>query len=244
MKGTDFIIFALGIVSLIILSCIGPVIAFDPLPEIVEIPYSGYHEVELTAPKANKTILIVKARIDSINMNGEDDIMRVRVNGNIVTKTQLINKGPYWTYGDARRLAYYNSEHKSWNLFHSPDFKSNNYEESGYRVIDGDAYIYEFDVTKMVKKEEDFKVIIWHSANEWIDDYSAEEASEIKKTVIVVESVSCIGQMATPTPTIIPTILPEDKEDATKSEDRGLPGFEFMYAVAGMLAVWAILKKG
>ena len=243
MRGSEFKLIAFGIVSLFILSCMGPVLALVPLPEIVEISYSGYHEVELTAPDANKTILIVKARIDSINLNGEEDLMRVMVDGNIITKTQLINKGPYWTYSDSRRLPYYNPEHKSWNLFYSPDFKSNNEEYSGYKVVDGDAYIYKFDVTEMVEREEDFKVIIWHSANEWIDYYSAEEASEIKKTVIVVESVSCIGQMATPTPTIIPTILPEDREDARKSEDKGLPGFEFFYAVVGLLAVGYLFNR-
>ncbi|MDY6865401.1 MAG: hypothetical protein SVY15_05445 [Halobacteriota archaeon] len=244
MGGRDSILFTLGILSLIILGCIGPVIAFEPLPEIVEIPYSGYHEVELTAPKANKTILIVKARIDSVNMKGEDDLMRVMVNGNIVTKTQLINKGPYWSYGDGRRLLYYNPDHMSWNLFYSPDFKSNNEGGSGYRVIGEDAYTYEFDVSKMVEEEEDFKVIIWHSANEWIDDYSPEESSDIKKTRIVVESIDCKGVMATPTPTIIPTILPEDEEDIKKSEEKGLPGFELIYSVAGLLALFVILKKG
>lgn len=243
MRGTDCFVFTFCIVTMIFLGFVGPVLALEPFSEAVEISYSGYHEVDLSAPKANKTILIVKARIDSVNLDGEDDLMRVMVNGETVTKTQLINKGPYWSYGDGRRLLYYNSDHMSWNLFYSPDFKSNNEESSGYRVIGRDAYTYEFDVTEMVTKGEDFKVIIWHAATEWIDDYSPEEASDIKKTRIIVESIDCKGVMTTPTPTIVPTILPEDMEDAEKPDDKGLPGFELIYSLAGLLALFVILKR-
>lgn len=224
----------------------GVALELDNPSDYIMIHYTGSHVAELTSPKSELVFLVVKARIDSIKLEGAEDLMRINVNGMPITKPQLENKGPNWQYADGSIFSYYSLKHDSWNLFYSPDFKSNNLDEaeySGYSVLQGEAYRYKFDVTEMVIKGDVNKITIKHAADEWIDEYSKEEVRRIKSTVIVVESVEFEGgAREAPTPSVTPTFV-FNASNTSQSSEEGTPGFEAVFAIVGLLTVAYIFRK-
>ena len=188
-------IIALGIALVLLASGMGIV---STASSDVYIPYDDSYEVRLQAPNTEKVYLVVIARIDWHRLAGAADIMQIKVNGNTITGTQLINKGPTWTYADGRTFPYYNIHNtSSWAIFYSPDFTSNNIAQSGYRVIEGNAYTYKFNVTGMVNRGQMNTVTIRHSGPEYISsipDITTKTINEIKSTKIVVKSVYFVGE--------------------------------------------------
>lgn len=101
-------------------------------------------------------LLSLEARIGWHKLAGSAAIMELEVNGVPVADEMLINKPDTFTYADGREFAYYGKEpgaHSCWTLFYSPDFESSNKPGSGYQVLDGQAYVYVFDITQLVQPE-------------------------------------------------------------------------------------------
>jgi len=109
---------------------------------------------------ADKTILLsFEAHVDWHKLGGDARIFGININEKPVTGEFLINKPLNFTYADGRSSSYYalidNSISEGpWSLFYSPDYISNNLPGSNYQVVEGQAYLFIFDITELVLRNE------------------------------------------------------------------------------------------
>lgn len=120
-------------------------------------------------------LLFMEARTDWESLAGNHYGMELVVNGRTVTGEYVINKPEQFTFADGRAYPYYRkqgtfSPAAYWSLFYSPDFESNNVRGSQYQVLDGQAYLYVFDITPLVKRGER-NTVVMRNRGEEVQDY-------------------------------------------------------------------------
>jgi hypothetical protein len=122
-----------------------------------DVLYTGEQRLlSFQASNAHDLVLLsLEARIDWHQLAGSAGIMELLVNGAPVTSEFLINKPITFTYADGRSFSYYRKlesdpDTSYWLLSYSPDYESNNVPGSGYQVLEGQAYLYIFDITELV----------------------------------------------------------------------------------------------
>ena len=168
------------------------------------IPYGTSYEINLDSPDYEKVYLTFLARIQWSKLSGGMDPLKITVNDQLVTASQLVNKDLHFTIQDGRSFTYYNPDYSCWRLFYSPDFFSNNVANNPYRVMQGDACEYTFDITGMVNRDETNSIVLQHAANEWIYNCdNARDANTIKSTTLIVKDLELQGignPIATPAP--------------------------------------------
>lgn len=111
---------------------------------------------EFEAPMESLILLSLEAHIDWEKLAGGAYIMELVINSAPITGDLLINKPINFTIADGRTNIYYkkaepNARFLSWAVFYSPDYEANNVPGSGYQVLDGQACLYVFDITSLVK---------------------------------------------------------------------------------------------
>ncbi len=146
----------------------------------------GYGEViveDIYVPNYDRVYLSLDARIDYPKLAGAAEMLQVKVNGVPVTKTQLVNKGPIFTFPDGKKYAYYTDETGTWKLFYSPSFTS-----SGIR--EGDAYKYVFDITSLVYKENTNEIIIANAGPVIINKIPPKNVNLVKSLTLVTRSIA------------------------------------------------------
>ncbi len=113
---------------------------------------------------ANGTILLsLEARIDWEKLAGSAFIMELTVNDVPITGERLINKPFKVTFADGQKGVYYGkSPTPYWMLFYSPSYEANSEIGSGYRVLEGQACLYIFDLTSLVKPGQVNKITLYH----------------------------------------------------------------------------------
>jgi hypothetical protein len=114
-------------------------------------------------PSEGTILLSLEARIAWDKLAGSAHILELTVNGTPVTSEMLINKPITCTYADGRSYDYYKpiklGSPSYWMLFYSPDYESNNVRGSKYQVLEGQAYLYMFDITKLVRQGQVNRII-------------------------------------------------------------------------------------
>lgn len=121
--------------------------------------YSNFEQQFLLLNKnSDKYILSFYGRINDYKLSGASSILKIAVNGNVISETCLINKaqvrkynikeGKYkYTYINGIMENWYDEQKESWALFYASNMWENNVSGSVYGVIGGEATNYEFDIT-------------------------------------------------------------------------------------------------
>lgn len=114
--------------------------------------------------------LFLKARINFKYDAGSASLMRVKVNNELLIGADLVNKPPMQIIADSRAFKWFDDYKKSWRVVFSPNF-NDNYFHSKYKVVNGDPYIFIFDLSRIgLTGENKYKVVVEHIGNLHGDD--------------------------------------------------------------------------
>lgn len=107
-----------------------------------------FADLKVKAPQ----VFILEARLEYPQPAGAAYILDITVNKSPVGR--LLNKAAEFRYSDGRSFAYA-IEDQLWNVFYSPDFRSNNESGGNYQVVTdpGQAYRYEWGLPTAKVKE-------------------------------------------------------------------------------------------
>ncbi len=100
-----------------------------------------------------QTRLTLKARINYNHEDGSAPLMTIKVNDIPITADNLKNKPPTKYYKGGRKFPWYDAKFNGWNIQYSPDFFSN-YLHKYYSVINGDPYLFTFNIEHIKPIEE------------------------------------------------------------------------------------------
>ncbi len=131
--------------------------SIQPLALQVEKILTGKQRSWTFKATGHDTVLLaIEARLDWPRLAGSFQAMQLEVNHMPVTADFLINKPAAFTYPDGRTYNYYqlptpDVSTPGWMLQYSPDFESNNVAGPSYQVLEGQAYLYIFDITPLVR---------------------------------------------------------------------------------------------
>jgi len=128
--------------------------------EETEIQFQKYKEIPRQG-NDDRNLLFLKARINYPREAGSWYLMKILVNGQILRAETLINKYFLKKINDGRESPWFNPQNDSWKLCYSPNFK-NNYYHPIYKVINGDPYIFVFDLLNIRRENRDYKIRIEH----------------------------------------------------------------------------------
>jgi hypothetical protein len=129
-----------------------------------ELKFRGHKTVELPA-NGVKDVLFLKSRINYSHEAGAAYLMKIMVNDKPITARYLLNKSLIFKIKDGRESPWFNSENKCWMVFYSSNFKDNYFHER-YKVINGDPYIFAFDLSDFRKLNEKYKITIEHAGTD------------------------------------------------------------------------------
>jgi uncharacterized repeat protein (TIGR01451 family) len=186
-------------ISIFILASLVILCLMDPVLAVTEnyIAFDESFQTQLSAPNNEKIYLSILGRIEYPYLAGGGQMLRIRVNGYPVECSQLINKNLSFTLQNGRTYSYCDDSYKMWMLFYSPDFFSNNIAQSGYRVLQGDAYEYTFDVTSLVNRDKVNILIFENTGSDYIKKYQNEftqtDINRIKALKVVISDIELKG---------------------------------------------------
>ncbi|MFC1490346.1 hypothetical protein ACFL6K_03960 [Candidatus Latescibacterota bacterium] len=153
-----------------------------PEPGATEIKYDQKSKPFILEAKDDPPLLFLRARINYNYESGSQYLMKIIVNGKVLNSTTLINKPEIKKYIGGREWQWYNTGNQSWFLSYSPNFKSN-YFNHFYKVINGDPYIFIFDLSSIeAQKDNKYEVIIQHNG---MTGHEAYRNSLIVKDVVI-----------------------------------------------------------
>jgi hypothetical protein len=108
--------------------------------------------------------------------------MKVIVNGETLRDDHLLNKPKVNKIADGRVVPWFSEKELSWRLCYSPSFKDN-YFHQRYRVVNGDAYFFAFDLSHIISEEGRFEIVVEHTGQQDV---------EIHQNPIIVQEVEVI----------------------------------------------------
>lgn len=166
-------------------------------PASVNVPYGEEIKTSLDSPATSEVYLTMTARADAKTLSGGRSFMRIRVNGKNVTGERLVNKNLNFTYGDGFRTSYWSPNMSAWYLFFSPDFVGYDNPKLADHILEGNAYVYKFNVADLVNKGAPNEVIIENIGDEVAAQYTRPEDIEFyKAATIVISPVKLEGKGA------------------------------------------------
>ncbi len=126
----------------------------------------SFWRVSLSNTKS--VLLSIEARVDWPTTAGLAYLMDLSVNNSAITEGMLVNKSSTFTFADGRAYYYFDyiSDYSTdfiphWGVFYSPDYQTNNVQQgktsvssNTYTVMEGNAYLYVFDITSLLTKTE------------------------------------------------------------------------------------------
>ena len=116
-----------------------------------------------------KSALFLKARINYTHEAGAWYLMKIRVNDNLITEKHLLNKKLLCRFKDGRENLLIDPANGSWLIHYSANFKDNYYHPK-YKVINGDPYIFIFDLSDVDRINGKYRICIEHMGT---DEYQA-----------------------------------------------------------------------
>jgi hypothetical protein len=126
----------------------------DSMPSVIEsevlkeIKCNESLTISEQARDGKNNILYLMARINFSHEAGSASLMRIKVNDEYLLDIDLVNKSPIKIIADGRVRKWFDRMNNSWQVLFSPNFKDN-YYHSKYKVVNGDPYIFIFDLSKI-----------------------------------------------------------------------------------------------
>ncbi len=164
------------------------VVTAPPSPASVNVPYGEEIKTSLDSPATSEVYLTMTARADAKTLSGGRSFMRIRVNGKNITGERLVNKNLNFTYGDGFKTTYWSANMSAWYLFFSPDFVGYDNPKLADHILEGNAYVYKFDVSDIVAKGAPNEVVIENIGDEVAAQYTEPEDIEFYKAATIVIS--------------------------------------------------------
>ena len=118
----------------------------------------GKNKIVKFIAKSNVQYLVLESRIKWHQLAGAASLMRLELNGKLLSERYLIGKEPFFRIRDGRSIPWFNSSQGSWTISYSPDFKANypeakGYANPGYQVMSGgEPYRFVFDVSGLIHR--------------------------------------------------------------------------------------------
>lgn len=193
------------VAAVIVAGCTGPqrtisqitTIPTTPPVQTVTVPYGEDVKVTLDSPATSEVYLTMTARADSRNVGGGFPFMRVTVNGKNITSERLVNKNLNFTYAGGFKTTYYSKNMSAWYLFFSPN--STIYDDPAFNdhILDGNAYLYKFDVSDVVNKGVPNEIVLENIGDEVAAKYTNPSDIEFYKAApIIVNPIRLEGKGA------------------------------------------------
>jgi hypothetical protein len=157
-----------------------------PMNKAVNVPYGEEVKVSLDSPTTSEVYLSMTARADSKDLGGGRSFMRIRVNGKEITGERLVNKNLNFTYGDGFNTTYYSKNMSAWYLFFSPDFVGYDNPKLKDHILEGNAYIYKFDVSDIVNKGAPNDIALENIGDEVAAQYTDPKTIEYYKSATII----------------------------------------------------------
>ncbi len=164
------------------------VVTSTTLPASMTVPYGEESKTSLDSPTTSEVYLTMTARADAKTLSGGRSFMRIRVNGKNVTGERLVNKNLNFTYGDGFKASYWSQNMSAWYLFFSPDFVGYDNPKLSDHILEGNAYVYKFNVADLVNRGAPNEIIIENIGDEVAAQYTRPEDIEFYKAATIVIS--------------------------------------------------------
>ncbi len=152
----------------------------------VNVPYGEEIKLNLDSPATSEVYLTMTARADSKELGGGRSFMRIRVNDREISGERLVNKNLNFTYGDGFKTTYYSKNMSAWYLFFSPDFIGYDNPKLPDHILEGNAYVYKFDVSDIVNKGAPNEIVLENIGDEVAAQYSDPKTIEYYKSATIV----------------------------------------------------------
>lgn len=163
----------------------------------VTVPYGEEVKTILDSPATSEVYLTMTARADAKTLSGGRSFMRIKVNGKNITGERLVNKDLNFTYGDGFKTTYWSTNMSAWYLFFSPDFSGYNNPKLADHILEGNAYVYKFNVSDIVNKGAPNDIVIENIGDEVAAQYTKPEDIEFYKAAnIVINPIRLEGKGA------------------------------------------------
>jgi hypothetical protein len=191
--------------AVIVAGCSGPQKTISPTTTIpttpsvqsVTVPYGEDVKVTLDSPATSEVYLTMTARADSKNMGGGFPFMRIKVNGKDITSERLVNKNLNFTYAGGFKTTYYGKNLSAWYLFFSPNSTIYDNPTFNDHIVEGNAYIYKFDVSDVVNKGVPNEIVLENIGDEVAAKYTNPSDIEFYKSApIIVNPIRLEGKGA------------------------------------------------
>lgn len=150
------------------------------------VPYGEVVRLSLDSPATSEVYLTMTARADARELSGGRSFMRITVNGKEITSERLVNKKLNFTYGDGFKTTYYSTNMSAWYLFFSPDFVGYDNPKLADHILEGNAYVYKFDVSDIVNKGAPNEVAIENIGDEVAAQYTDPKDIEFYKAASII----------------------------------------------------------
>jgi hypothetical protein len=154
----------------------------------VTVPYGEETKISLDAPGTSEVYLTMTARANAKELGGGRSFMRVNVNGKPIPPEKLVNKNLNFTNGDGFKTSYYSRNMSAWYLFFSPDFVGYDNPSLSDHVLEGNAYVYKFDVSDMIDKGAPNEIVIENIGDEVAAQYADPKTIEYYKSAPIIVS--------------------------------------------------------
>lgn len=168
-----------------------------PAPAKVTVPYGEVVKTVLDSPATSEVYLTMTARADAKNLSGGRSFMRIQVNGKNITADRLVNKNLNFTYGDGFKTSYWSANMSAWYLFFSPDYVGYDNPKLADHILEGNAYVYKFNVSDLVNKGTPNDIVIENIGDEVAAQYTNPKDIEFYKAAsIIVNPIRLEGKGA------------------------------------------------
>jgi hypothetical protein len=160
-----------------------------PVPQTTQsatVPYGQEVKLNLDSPATSEVYLTMTARADAKTLSGGRSFMRIKVNGKDILAERLVNKKLNFTYGDGFKSSYYSTNMSAWYLFFSPDFVGYDNPKLADHILEGNAYVYKFDVSDIVNKGAPNEVSLKNIGDEVAAQYTDPKDIEFYKSASII----------------------------------------------------------
>lgn len=130
------------------------------------IDFGKYHIIKLQS-SYKPTRFSFKARIHYDHEAGSAFLLKIVINDVLIDEARLLNKPQIKEYKDNRKSNWFSEKDGAWSLQYSPDFKIN-YEHKVYKVINGDPYLFIFNIKDIMPMNKDYIIKFIHVGDDAI----------------------------------------------------------------------------
>lgn len=164
--------------------------------QTVTAPYGEEVKVTLDSPTSSEVYLTMTVRANSEKPGGGRSFMRVRVNDKEIGSERLVNKKLNFTYNlNNFKTTYYSENMSAWYLFFSPDFSWYANTQHIDHIIEGNPYIYKFEVSDLVYRGAPNEIVIENIGDEVAAQYTNPSDIEFYKAApIIVNPIRLEGK--------------------------------------------------